>query len=1105
MPVPTLRALLAELDKTNHAGRIRRLALLARDHAGEPGLARLLDGLTRTSGYHARLALLAAKVSGDHVRLAALTEHGDPGVRTSALVALPLDELTGEQFTQRYLDAPLATRRLLVRKAAHRADLINALISAPLADVDKAALLAHAEPRIAAVYLGDLGDLIPNLAAFAKHHPTVLLDELARRLDSAPPVREQTWEWITPALTRLAIAEPHRLLVLLGDFLPANGLPDGPHHYLTSLAKADPSGLARLLARSSRTPSAATRWGQGGRLRLAKGLRRHLRNLSVADRALLARHYHHDERLLAAFLDTLPPSERAAVFTAAFAEVNTDNRTWSDGLLDVLPRQTREAEARRIAALPDNHAVTVQVAWAAFLAPTEAEPILIQQLRAGEATERTAAWASLLTSAGRSRDPAVLTAALAQLDRLANEQDPVRCAAALALAGISANLLVRAPIEPLQAFAKVVAEARDTSSTTLLALQRLAWGLIEQAARTGTDIAAPLAMLETLYGPADTTRVPSQLAIPTASVAAVVTALLPRMRAQAERHDYWLAFALWQSLAQRAWDVPELSELIETALTAPSDYWQRAAADAWLEPPATRGQRVEALLELDETFVTLPIVQRVLCQHRQDLVDVCFRATPLKGRFWKRIRFVPVLAGPFDGWLPRQLLSYADALELLIATPKSTDHTRRQAVATIGGLPGIGADRLAPYLASDQVVEQEAALAALARTDDPGRMLETLLTHRNDDRARVALDAAGRCALHRRPVAAARLLDEVLADPEAKVTARKQAVRLIGQLRVPGSLNALTTLGSGPGVHLDVRIAATRTLRHFLDDDHAWVALEDLAVAGRDAALSLIKTGPNQVAVRHRARFAQVLALAASGGDPEAIEALGAWARWSPHIAEQVAVLATSLDLATAAAATRAVRISAASTTDWTAFLKTIEALVERADGVAEPNAEADADQPSRQRIEALVSALRPRQIAAAAWHRERLDQLATVLEPHPDLVRSAWKVRLTAIDWTAPTAELSRLADSVDPLRSGELRALVRRKLVIASSQGSELQLDEPVEALITRADAPAGGLALALVEHAGEESGWSQPWRQRLRTLREHPVPAVAAWARETYTLEC
>jgi hypothetical protein len=76
---------------------------------------------------------------------------------------------------------------------------------------------------------------------------------------------------------------------------------------------------------------------------------------------------------------------------------------------------------------------------------------------------------------------------------------------------------------------------------------------------------------------------------------------------------------------------------------------------------------------------------------------------------------------------------------------------------------------------------------------------------------------------------------------------------------------------------------------------------------------------------------------------------------------------------------------------------------------------------------------------------------------------------------------------------------------LVIASSQGADLQLDEPVESLITRADAPAGGLALALVEHAGEESGWSRPWRQRLRTLREHPVPAVAAWARETYTIEC
>jgi hypothetical protein len=1106
MSLPTLRVLLAELDKINHAGRSRRVALLARDHGTDPKFGKLLDGLTGTSNYHTKLALLAATVSGDTDRLIALTTHPSQAIRASALLAMPVADNGPADFTQRYLNTPLATRPVLVHKAtqAHRPDLITALLAAPLADVDKAALLAYADPDAAAEYLGDLGDLIPNLSAFGQHHPPVLLDELARRLDSAPLVREQAWEWITPALARLAVAEPHRLLQLLGQYLPGTGLPDGPPRYLSALAKADPSAVAGLLARSSHTPGAATRRDHDGRLQFTKGLRHSLRALSGEDRSMLAQHFHRDEPMLAAFLNIFAPSERAALFTEAFAEVNTTNRAWSDELLDVLPHQTRQEEAQRIAALPENQAVTMQVTWAGFLDPAVAEPILIQQLRAGEAEERTAAWRSLLAAAGRSRDPEVLSATFAHLERLKNEQDPVRYGAAVALARIPASLLGSTSIEPLQAFAHAVAEARDTSSATLLMLQRLAWTLIEQAGQSGTDLAAPLGMLETLYGRADTTRVPATLAVPNASVPTLIAALLPRMRAQAKRHEYWLAFALWRSLGRRAWDVPELSELIEAALSAPSDYWQRSAAEAWLEPPATRGQRVEALLKRDETFATVPAVQQVLCQHRQDLVDVCFRATPLKGRFWKRVLFVPVLAGPFVGWLPRQTEAYADALVALIASPKAPDHLRSQTITTIARLPETGGKRLATYLASDRPIEQEAALAALAQTDDLGLMLEPLLAHRRDDRAQVALCAAGRCVRHRQPVEAARLLDEVLADPEAKVTSRKQAVRLIGRLRVPGSLDVLTTLGSGPGVHLDVRIAATRTLRHFLDDDHAWAALEDLAVDGRDAALSLIKTQPNHIAVRHRARFAQVLALAASGGDPEVIEALGAWARWSPHIADQLAVLATSQDMVTAAAATRAVRILAASATDWTAFLTTIEALAQTAASAEEPNAGASADQPSRQRVERLVSALRPRQLAAVSFHRERLAELAATLEAHPHLIRSAWKVSLTAIDWTAPTAELTRLAAGVDPLRAGELRALVRRKLVIAASQGVEPQLAEAVAALVAHADAPSGGLALALVEHAGEQTGWSKQWRRHLRALREHPSPTVAAWAWETYTVE-
>lgn len=1109
MAVPTLRILLAELAKTNHAGRERRIALLAREHAGSPRLAKLLDGLTNTSTYHAQLALLAAKVSGDIPRLASLSAHSSYAIRTSAQLALPLEEISGEEFVQRYFDSPLATRRLLIGKAgrAKRTDLITALLTAPLADTDRAALLAHADPVTAAEFISDLGDLIPNLDAFAKTHPNVLLDELATRLDSPPQVRDRAWAWASRALARLAAAEPHRLLQLLRNYPASDGFPAVLDHSLAFLAKASPEALARLLINSTRTPaSTGFSHRRGWQVRLTKSLRQQLRNFPVEDLKLLAKRYRSEEHYLASLLDSLPPSNRTEIFEAAFADVNTTNHTWSDALLDALPNQTRQSEIQRIAGLPQNRTVLAQVANAALMAPDLAAPILLPQLGATDATERSAAWRSLITSAGHSRNREALTNAIAKLDRLANEQDPVRCAVAEALNGVSPRLLAAGPIEPLQGLAESVAQSGDTSQATLSALQSVAWSLIEQASAGGTDIAKPLALLVTLSGRKEgISAVPATITIPARSVPVLVGALLPQMRARAKRNDYRLVFALWRALGKRAWVIPELNQLVESALTAPSDHWQSTAAEAWLAPPNSRGERVEALLKLDETFATLASVQRVLCRYRQDLVDVCFRPQPLKGRFWKKGRYLPILPGPFTGWLPGQLRDYADALDQLIASSTANDHDRARAVATFGRLPGVGTDRLQQHLSSPIASQQQAALGALAWTDDSGQLLEQLLSYRSSDLARVAMYSAGRCARHRDPAEAAALLAEVLADPEAKVTSRKEAVRLMGKLRTPGSLEALVRLGSGTGTHLDVRIASTRTLRHFLNDDQAWMALEDLAVAGRDSALSLIRTQPAQLAVRHRARFAQVLALAAAGADPEAIEALGAWTRWSPHLAEQISVLAASADLVTATAAIRAVSVSASSVADWTPFLTIVESLAGTAANSDQPNAEPDCDQPANQRISWLIEALCPNQVTNAGWYRQRLDLLATSLERFPDQATLAWTVRLAAINWSDPAAQLAALAEGVDPLRTAELSQLLNQALLAARQLGVEPQLAQAADLLAEQPNAPAAGLALALVADGGVHAGWTTPWRDRLRALRQHPVPAIAAWARNVYTVRC
>ncbi len=786
--------------------------------------------------------------------------------------------------------------------------------------------------------------------------------------------------------------------------------------------------------------------------------------------------------------------------------------------MQVLPRELRHEQAQRIAALPEQQTVSDQLHWAQWRRVADAAELIERHTHSRDAAERAQAWATLLTNAANSGELGVLETGLSQLPRLVNEQDPVRGAAAHALSLINSDLLSGADISPVIDFAEAVAQAPDTSSATLAALRHTAWRLLASSAAHGAPFDDVLAMLDVLSGPDGLTDVPHGLGLPRVAVGQVTDGLLPQLQARAKRHDFRLLFSLWTALGRHAWGQAELVALVEQALGAPADHVQRQAAGAWLADPSTRAERVGELLARDETFAVLPVVQQALCSRRQDLLDVCFRPTPLKGRFWKKLRFVPLLPGPFSGWLPGQLSRYADALEALIAAPKPasqtrpidaliggpkpTAHERAQAITLLGALPGIGGERLAHYLDRDDVVLVEAALSALAHTDDPGAGLETLLSHSGDDRARVAMYAAARCVRYRPPADVAPLLAGVLTDATAKVTSRKEAARLIGALRLPGAVDALAALGDA---HADVRIAAGRTLRAFLDDERAWDVLEDLAVGGRDAELSLSETMPQQLPVRHRPRYAQVLALAASGGDPALIGALGAWTPWSSRLSAHLATLVSSPDLPTSIAACTAVRVAAALTPDWAVYQAAVALLAAAASSETEVNAATDCDLPSWQRLDRLITALVPRQAVAVAYHRAQLLALAHAFDDYPALTEYSWRLTVEAIDWAAPQDALAHLANQVDPLRAVLVADVIVAALQRLSAQGVEPELREAADVLCARGDACGGFFALALTVFSGERSGWTSSWREQLRALRVHPVPAVAARAHQHFTATC
>ena len=1113
MSLPSCSALVEELPGLPHAERVRRLVRIAREHDGEAGLASLLDELSAASAYHAGLVVDAARAIGDTDRLKALTRHPGAVVRIRARAALPLDVQGPDELAAAYLDMPLAERRRLEARLgrAHRTDLIDALLDLPLSDVDRARLLPRAGRERVEALLPDLADLLPSVAALAQRRPDALLDALQSRLAGrAPAARDEIWAWVAPGLPSLAENHSERLLGLLAEAGPTTVIPRALEPRLGLLMGRDPRAVTDLLRTCPWPAGLRPGWGPP---RFIRGLRRRIAALADEQVGALARGWRaakNEDRLIA-LLDALPPSRRAGALDAALTGVRTRTRVWSEALLEVMPTPRRQAEAERMASLPDATAPRRRLELAAFMTPERAREAAEPRLHALDAEERGAAWRALIGSAARARDVEGLRSVLERLPQLANEQDPVRADAAEALSAVPVPLLARAGTDELEGFARDAMEARDTSVSTLVPLQRAAWRLLVHAAATGLPTRGACAVLELITDQDNVIRVPFRLSLPPDAAAELVTALEPVMQRAARRHRFALVFGLWEALGRRAWRDETLLSLIHQALGAPDDHIRRSAAAALVADPSTRAQRVGEILRADETFAVHEPIQWAVCRSRQDLVGVFFRRRALKGRFWNKRRFVPVgLPGPFTLWAPEHLRAYAGALTRALDDAVTTDWDRRRIAGALAALPTTRPEDLGPLLHSDSVQVVEGALAVLPTLDDAEAALGLLLEHAGTDRARVAMFAASRCADRVRPGRAVELLAPVTVPP-AKVTSRKEAVRILGRMRTPQSLALLVRLGLDPTTHSDVRTAVGRALLAHLDEPDAWQVLRALASGGgRDAALSLAATSPRQLAVRHRAAYAEVLLTAPR--EPETLAALGQWCQEIPDLTQRLASTILDGQRVPARVAIATVVAHAERAADWGPHLKLVRDLLERATSPDEPDAGAQEDLPHLHRLEELVAGLVPDRAAALTWHREHLGRLAEVLSASPWTAGPARRVRLAAFDW-AEVADAAATADGLADLADrsadeGLLADLLDDAAATLALARSERLLPDAgaapgmVDALLARRRPAADVLALALTQDGGGAAGWPPAWRERLHALRRCPVALVAERARRIDT---
>lgn len=1080
--------LLHDVEPLTHGERCRRLAEVAR----RPELGGVLDELSGGGQYERIMALRIAAGRRDGEYLARAARDPDPEVAGRAIAALARYGLAPEVFGELLEDAPAATRALVYRaiRANHRTDLAERVIDRVRerwGDDEAVRLLPVCGTEAVASRLGELAYAVPSWKALARAHPGLMLDHAERELADLPGGLRQTW-WYRheSGMTAATPHDPHRVIDLLERYGPPGQLPGGR---LGALLDADPARVIALLLAPGRRSGFAS-------LMSRRAIRDRMARLGEAELALVARAAREDTTALVQLLRAFPPSRREAVYDLATAGVEPGQL--AGNLLDVLPHARREREAARMLRLRPVAEHPERTLWVtAFLRYASAAETLRAATRRSDADERAKGYHLLIDCAGRSRSPEVLTELLESLTRLRNEQDPVRRTAIAALADLPPGVFRTAHLPALTQFVDDALAARDTSYDTRYGLVRLATRVFEDGAVRGEDDLTVFA-LETFdalvghLGAIYLGRLDRMLRH--GQEHELVRRLVPHLVAQARRDEHRMTFVLADALGRRGHDVPELQDALERALDAKDDMLIRRAIEYWLAPPRTRAERVTVLLNRDRSYVEVPRVFDTIATVRTDLLTPILTGKPPGGRFWRSgVTFVPIAGrAAVRHWTADQRGAYLKLLHRLADGRKVPEAERAQAIRAIGQVPGVTAAELGRYLRSDDVFLRRAALTAAAWTATPQDVLGDLLSYASSDDAHVAVYAATRAARFTRPSALGAALGPVLAD--GKVTARKEALRLLVRNRCPDAPDLLAAAWDKPEQHPDVRIAIASAVREFLADPVSRRILTEATAGPRDLARQVLGTAPETVAAEWRPFYAGLIVRVAESADKEArsggLATLPSWARWAPEAPAILAARFADLD-ETAWYLSGSGAVRCAMNGYGVAALRDTAAALAAAP--LTHDAEAERDRPARQRLSSLAVIVRDLARRDRAGAAEVVREVSGVL-PEPS---ASWLIAAT-MDWTAPA--LAALATR--PI--GGTLAVAE----VADGLGKSLRGVEPESVLphavdLAERDDLAGGLfACELAADCGPRAGWPPAWRDLLRRLRQHPDPEVVHSAAATHT---
>jgi len=843
---PSAKDLVDEVSALSHDQRFRRMIEFGRQSAQNRRLTQALRTLAGSEIHYERmLALMAVSGSRDADVVAGFL--GDPSrslTRRAARLAARI--VPDDVVIERMPDLAPHGRQILAWQLwkAGRAH-VNDAVHSRLSQADRVRLLPWTSDAFLAARLGtdELASLEPSRwATLAQRLPGLVRDVLLRELEEAEPISYVLRLRIVAALHGLLRQDRDAGLTLLAaaaDRMPIATLP------INRYAAYFPRAVAGILQEHTGT----------ARVGLAVNVLKRLDPEIVC-----ALHMADALPNLQAVFPRLTPVQRAALHGLAGEGWRAPSGAMPISLVRALPRQTRQAEARRAFSAPllETEPMT-RIAYLGCLPFAEASQLAGPYLSQPDGELRAQAVAAVVHAARYESES--LDTALGFCMARDNEQDPVRLAMFTALAALPVSRWEARHLPRFTALIDAALRARDCSSMTMSAAVQWLMGVIA----THPDFVANTLprLVERLGGIGWIGAAHWESRMSDREMRRVAPPLMPMLETWIQRNQGGVAVRLILAFGRRARAVERFTDLLFALARdgrAP-DARSGLEALAQIGPPKRLDEWIPSLLARDPGWITVGTVAQHLHRNRQDLLTPFLTARQFSGRFSSaQAAFLPVFDSGFERWTAAQQQRYGDSLLAILNSSKRNAWELYGVVQRYAAMPSLALDpviRLARLEAPDTALRDK-ALEALGRADG-GRGVPTLVSALDDGRARVAIYALRQSVVAMPTAQALRLIGQV---PRNKVTVAKEIVRLVGDLRSDAAYDFLAVFDGDESLHPDVRIALLRAYWNFLDRPETWLRLRSAALNGSPAlARSTIRVPQLGLAPEGQRAWGQHMAL----------------------------------------------------------------------------------------------------------------------------------------------------------------------------------------------------------------------------------------------------